>query len=160
MKRFLQKCKITAAALLLVSYFLPISSCSYTVPLDLGAAEQGAGPEQTAVEEKRVIFYPRAYLDPKEPASWLNFLGFTWPIFLLVLQWKSRGRRASWLLPSAGVLLSLLSAAVIYAWAGAGKPLIGAWVGWCASATLFAGFLAELTSGAGEGHGRKDQSRE
>ena len=147
------KIKIAAAALLLVAFFSPISSCTYTVPLDPGAQGNGAAPDGARVEEKAVTFRASEYLHLKEAASWLNLLAFTWPFLLVGLQLKWSGPRAAIILPSAGVLLSLMSAAVVTAWAGAGKPLIGAWAGWLASASLLAVFLVELAGGMKKGSG-------
>ncbi len=95
-----------------------------------------------------MTFRASEYLELGEVGSWINLLAFTWPFFLVGLQLKYRGGPAKILFPSVGVLFSLMSAAVIGAWAvGVGKPLIGAWAGWLASAALFVVFLAELMDG-------------
>jgi hypothetical protein len=147
MKKHLKKFKFTAAFLLLVSFFLPMSSCSYTVPLEPGVNESGPVSGKSATERRTVIMYAREYIDFREPGSWLNLLSFTWPLLVITLQFRYNGKRALLLLPSTGMLLSVLSAAVIYAWADVGKPLIGAYVGWCAALALFVIYLAELAAG-------------
>ena len=132
-----QAIKIAAAVLLLLAFFLPMSSCSYTVNIDSGSTE--------ARTEKRVVInYASEYVDLGEGGAWLNILAFTWPFPLLFLQWRYNGRKYSVLLIWTGLLLSVVSAVVVYAWADIGTPLVGAYAGGGAALTLFAAHAAEL----------------
>ena len=144
MKNYLQKIKIVAACLLLLSFFLPMSSCSYTVPMDLDANEAAVDETSPARETRYVYNYPREYLDLHEVGGWLNILSFFWPVPILLLQWKYSGRRYSVLLSWSGLLLSVLSAAAVYTWADIGKPMIGAYIGGGAAVALFVLYLVEL----------------
>jgi hypothetical protein len=144
MKNYLQAIKILAACLLLLSFFLPMSSCSYSVPIELGVDERAPGPGNVHTETRTTIIYAREFTDPEDIGTWLNMLAFIWPLLLIFLQWKFSGRQASSLIPWAGVLLAVFSAVVIYTWADFGKPLIGAYVGGSAVLALFAMYTAEL----------------
>ena len=147
MKNQREKLKYLAAFVLLVSFFLPMSSCSYTVPLELGTDGTPPGAKKVKTETRTVTIYAMEYIDPHEPGSWLNLFSFLWPILVIALQYKLRGKRARILLASSGAILSAVSAAVIYVWADIGKPLIGAYVGWCAALGLFVIYLSELVEG-------------
>ena len=128
--------KILASALLILSFFLPISSCSYTVPINEDASTPG-------VETRTTIMYAREYLELGEYGAWLNLMAFTWPVILLPLQWKFAKRNYSWVLAVAGIPLSVLSCTAIYTWADIGKPLIGAYVGGGAAIALFIMYASE-----------------
>jgi hypothetical protein len=132
-----QVIKIIAAVLLLLAFFLPMSSCSYNVTIDSDGAE-------TRTEKRVVINYAREYVDLGEVGAWLNILAFTWPFPLLFLQWRYRGRKYSVLLTWTGLFLSLMSAVAVYTWADIGTPLIGAYVGGGATLLLFGSYAAEL----------------
>ena len=144
MRKPLPFIKAAAACLLMISFFLPISSCSYTVPLELGMEGKGPGNGGGPAEERTVVFSPREYTDLSEAGSWLNLLGFFWPLLVLGFQAGFRGRRSRLLLPSAGVALSILTGAVVYTWASVGKPLIGAYLGAGAALVLLGVYLSEL----------------
>ena len=129
--------KILAACMLILAFFLPMSSCSYTVPIDRDAGDPGT-------ETRTSIMYAREYVDLDEIGGWLNILAFTWPFLLLLLQWRFSGKKYSWLLSGSGVLLAVFSVAAVYTWADIGKPLIGAYVGGGAAIALFAVYTTEL----------------
>ena len=157
MKTQYQFIKFFASALLLISFFLPMSSCSYTVPINEDASVPG-------VETRTTIMYAREYLEFDEYGAWLNLLAFTWPVLLLPLQWQFRGRKYAWLLTGGGIPLSILSCAAVYTWADIGKPLVGAYVGGGAAIALFILYAAELTeyirgrwSGKAKGERGKDE---
>jgi hypothetical protein len=137
MKGYYPAIKLLAACLLLLSFFLPMSSCSYTVPIDRDAADPNT-------ETRISIMYAREYVDLDEIGGWLNILAFFWPIPLLLLQWRFSGRKYSYLLTGSGVFLAAFSAVVVYTWADIGKPLIGAYVGGGAAIALFAVYTTEL----------------
>ena len=137
MQKNYQIAKIVAACLLLLSFFLPMSSCSYTVPIDRDAADPNT-------ETRTSIMYAREYVDLDEIGAWLNILAFFWPFPLLLLQWRFSGKKYSYLLTGSGVFLAAFSTAVVYAWADIGKPLIGAYVGGGAAIALFAVYTNEL----------------
>ena len=130
--------------MLLISFFLPMSSCSYTIPVELGVEEGASGTGEVPTETRTAIMYAREYVDLDEIGGWLNILAFTWPFFLLLLQWRLSGRKYSYLLTGSGVLLAVFSAAVVYTWADIGKPLIGAYVGGSAALALFGAYIVEL----------------
>ena len=132
-----QAIKLLATCLLLLSFFLPMSSCSYTVPIDRDAADPNT-------ETRTSIIYAREYVDLDEIGGWLNILAFFWPFPLLLLQWRFSGRKYSYLLTGSGVFLAAFSAAVVYTWADIGKPLIGAYVGGGAAVVLFGSYVGEL----------------
>lgn len=139
---------------MLFSFFLPMTSCSYTVPLEMNVEEAAPGSAGVTTETRTTIIYAREFVDPGEVGAWLNMLSFTWPFFLIFLQWKSSGKRIFLLLSWTGVLLSVLSAVVIYSWADIGEPLIGAYVGGGAVLLLFTVYVLELVQqirGASEG---------
>ena len=144
MKNYFRVIKILAGCLLLLSFFLPMSSCSYTVPIDVVPGETYPDGREIPTETRTVINYAREYMDLKETGGWLNILAFTWPILLIGLQWRFSGRKYSWLFTGSGVLLSVFSAVVVYTWADIGTPLIGAWVGGGAVLALFVLYLVEL----------------
>lgn len=148
--------KYLAALALLVSFFLPMSSCSYTVPLEMGG--EGAVPESGGprTETRTVTMYAREFIDFREPGSWFNVLSFLWPMFVIPLQLRFRGPRARILLPTTGASFAVVSAVVIYLWADVGKPLIGAYVGGCAAAGLLVAYLMELVEAFRKG---KDSKR-
>ncbi len=137
MQKNYQVFKIVAACLLLSSFFLPMSSCSYTVPIDADSSD-------SALETRTVINYAREYVDLKEVGGWLNILAFFWPLPLILLQWLPVGRKSSLVLIWCGLFLSVLSAVAVYTWADIGKPLIGAWVGGGAAIALFIMYVTEL----------------
>jgi hypothetical protein len=139
MKTHLPAIKIVASLLLILSFFLPMSSCSYTVPID-------ADTPGSAMETRIVINYAREYVDLTEVGGWLNILAFFWPFPLFLLQWRYGTRKHSWLLAVAGTLLSILSAVAVYTWADIGTPLVGAWVGGGAAVALFTIYVIELTA--------------
>ena len=144
MKNYYQAVKILAACALLLSFFLPMSSCSYTVPVELGVDEGASGTGKVPTETRISIMYAREYVDLDEIGGWLNILSFCWTIPLFVLQWRFSGKKYSYLLTGSGVFLAAFSAAVVYAWADIGKPLIGAYVGGGAALALFGSYIAEL----------------
>jgi hypothetical protein len=144
MKNPFQIAKFAAACLLLLSFFLPMSSCSYDVPLELGLEGPPADAVKISTETRTTILYPREYVEPGEIGAWLNLLAFTWPFLLFFPQWKFSGRRYSLLFTWAGLLLSVFSAFAIYAWADIGKPLLGAYTGGGAAVALFMLYLTEL----------------
>ena len=144
MKNYLQIIKTVAACLLLLSFFLPMSSCSYTVPIDVEPGETYPDGSKIPTETRTVINYAREYVDLKEVGGWLNILAFTWPIPLIGLQWRFSGRKYSYLLTGSGVLLSVFSAAVVYTWADIGTPMVGAWVGGGGAVALIAIYFVEL----------------
>jgi hypothetical protein len=137
MKGYYPAIKLLAACLLLLSFFLPMSSCSYTVPIDRDAADPNT-------ETRTSIMYAREYVDLDEIGGWLNILAFFWPFPLLLLQWRFSGRKYSYLLTGSGVFLAAFSTAVVYTWADIGKPLIGAYMGGGAVLLLFGVYAAEL----------------
>ena len=151
MKNNLQAIKILAACLLLISFFLPMSSCSYTVPIELGGEEGVSGAGNIPTETRTTIMYPREYVDLDEIGSWLNILAFTWPFLLFLLQWRCSGRRYSVLLTWSGLFLSVLSVAAVFTWADIGKPLIGAYVGGGAALALLGSYTTELIQHFREG---------
>jgi len=136
--------KIVAACLLLISFFLPMSSCSYTVPIDVVPGETYSDGSKIPTETRTVINYAREYLDMSEIGAWLNILAFIWPILLIGVQWRFSGRKYSYLLTGSGILLSVFSAVVVYTWADIGTPLIGAYVGGGAVVVLFVSYVWEL----------------
>ena len=144
MEKYYQIIKILAACMLLLSFFLPMSSCSYTVPIELGVEEGASDTGRVPTETKTAIMYAREYVDLDEIGGWLNILAFTWPFPLLLLQWRFSGRKYSYLLTGSGILLAVFSAAVVYTWADIGKPLIGAYVGGGAAIALFVLYVTEL----------------
>jgi hypothetical protein len=144
MKNYFQVIKIAAACLLLFSFFLPMSSCSYTVPIDVVPGDTYPDGREIPTETRTVINYAREYLDLNETGGWLNILAFTWPILLIGLQWRFSGGKYSFLFTFAGVLLSVLSAAAVYTWADIGVPMIGAYVGGGAAGVLLMVYLVEL----------------
>jgi hypothetical protein len=144
MKNYLQVIKIAAASLLLISFFLPMSSCSYTVPIDVDPNETLSDGSKIPTETRTTIMYAREYNDLKEIGAWLNILAFTWPILLIGLQWRYSGSKHSYLFQGLGVLLSIFSAVAVYTWADIGKPLIGAYVGGGSAVLLFALYVGEL----------------
>jgi len=137
MKNPNQIIKIVAACMLLVAFFLPMSSCSYTVPIDRDVGDPGT-------ETRITIMYAREYIDLDEIGGWLNILAFTWPLLLLFLQWRFAGSKYSYLLTGSGILLSVFSGIAVYTWADIGKPLIGAYVGGGAAILLFGTYVVEL----------------
>ena len=137
MKNHLQLIKLFAATLLLLSFFLPMSSCSYTVPINEDATVPGA-------ETRTMINYPMQYVELNEVGSWLNILAFFWPLPLILLQWRSQGRKYSPVLIWFGLFLSVMSVAAVYTWADIGTPMVGAWVGGGAAIALFIVYLTEL----------------
>lgn len=137
MKNYFQLIKIAAACLLLLSFFLPMSSCSYTVPIDKKAGDPGT-------ETRTSIMYAREYTNMDEVGGWLNILAFTWPILLIGLQWRFSDRKYSYLFTGSGVLLAVFSAVVVYTWADIGTPLLGAYVGGGAAGVLLMIYLVEL----------------
>ena len=143
-RQILSAIKIIAALLLLLSFFLPMSSCSYNVPLEWGVDGSPADAGTVTTETRTTIMYAREYIEPGEIGAWLNLLAFTWAFPLLGLQWRFTPGRYSWLFSGSGVLLAVFSAAVIYAWADIGRPLIGAYVGGVAAVALFVLYLIEL----------------
>jgi hypothetical protein len=144
MNKYMNIIRIVASGILLLSFFLPMSSCSYTVPIELGIDEPPSDTTEIPTETRTTIIYASEYLDPDEIGAWLNLLAFTWPILFILLQWKFSGRKYSFLFSGSGVFLSIFSAVVIYTWADLGKPLIGAYVGGSAAIALFAIYLSEL----------------
>ena len=136
--------KILAACLLLLSFFLPMSSCSYTVPIELGVGEGASDTGNVPSETRTSIMYAREYADLDEIGGWLNILAFFWPFPLLLLQWRFSGRKYSYLLTGSGVFLAAFSAAVVYTWADIGNPLVGAYVGGGAAIALFVLYVNEL----------------
>ena len=137
MKNCFQVIKIVAACILLLSFFLPMSSCSYTVPIDKDAGDPGT-------ETRTSIMYAREYTDLNEIGAFLNILAFTWPILLIGLQWRFSGKKYSYLFTGSGVLLAVFSTMVVYTWADIGTPLIGAYMGGGAALALFVLYLVEF----------------
>jgi len=144
MRRYRQIIRIVAAVALLLSFFLPMSSCSYTVPIDVDPGETLPDGSKIHTETRTVINYAREYLDLDEIGAWLNMLAFFWPIGLLLLQRRFSGKKYPFLFSGSGVLLSVFSMAVIYTWADLGKPLVGAYLGGSAALVLFAVYTVEL----------------
>jgi hypothetical protein len=144
MKKHWKIMKYAAAGMLLLSFFLPMSSCSYTVPLDLSVKDAPSGAAERPSETRAVVNYARKYVDFSEAGAWLNLLAFTWPIPVLFLQWRYQKRKYSFLLSGSGVLLSCLSMVVIYTWADLGRPLVGAYAGGSASLVLLVVYGVEL----------------
>ena len=129
--------KVLAACMLILAFFLPMSSCSYTVPINKDAGDPGT-------ETRTSIMYAREYVDLDEIGGWLNILAFTWPFLLLLLQWRFSGKKYSWLLSGSGVLLAVFSVTAVYTWADIGKPLIGAYVGGGGAIALFVIYMVEM----------------
>ena len=142
--KYMKIIKLVGVGILLLSFFLPMSSCSYTVPIDLVINESDPASSDVPEETRTTIMYAREYVDLGEIGAWLNILAFTWPLLLILLHWRFAGRKYSWLIICSGVLLSVFSAGVVYAWADIGKPLIGAYVGGGAAVVLFAVYVGEL----------------
>ena len=144
MQKNYQIFKIVAACLLLLAFFLPMSSCSYTVPLEMNLEEAAPGTAGVKTETRTAIVYAREYVDPGEVGAWLNLLAFFWPLPLILLQWRSEGKKYSLVLIWSGLFLSVLSAVAVYTWADVGTPLLGAWVGGGAAIALFIMYVTEL----------------
>lgn len=144
MKNHIQLIKLFAAVLLLLSFFLPMSSCSYTVPINADPGETYPDGSEIPIETRTTLNYAREYIDLSEFGAWLNILAFFWPFPLILLQWRLAGKKHSVLLIWCGLCLSVLSAVAVYSWADIGTPLIGAWIGGGAAIALFIMYVTEL----------------
>ena len=85
--------KVIGAVLLLLSMTLPMSSCTETKK---SVSEQASPAAQINSQHSEVKYhYITDNIDLKDPAIWITFFAFVWPVLALgLLQWKKTGRTA------------------------------------------------------------------
>ena len=132
--------KVIAGVLLLVSFFLPMSGCTYTTPV----FKDPDSADVVVTGVRTNIHYANDGLSLASPTDWSITIPFIWPFIMVGIQMKWSGRKMSWLAPLAGVVMAGLSGSVIYFFVSMGEPLIGAWLGAGAVALLLAIHMAEL----------------
>jgi len=88
-----QTLKVIGAVLLLLSMTLPMSSCTETK--EASSEQVTSAPQSNSPDSEKEYHYIVDNIDPKDPATWITFLAFVWPVIMLgMLQWKKSGRMA------------------------------------------------------------------
>lgn len=124
----MHKLKLTLGVLMIAALFVPLSECSHA-----GKANDLPPPAKTGIQK----IFPRS--DAKTEYSYgatrigLSLQGasavvaFSWPVVLVLLERRARGKRFAWLLYATEILLCAGTIWWIYAVSEAGKRLWGAY---------------------------------
>ena len=148
--KYLQRIKLLACLLLMVSFFLPISRCAvkeatvYQPPVLIGSEEvKEVTPmhkvNDTKGNNKAVYHYPYKMLSFDELSCWAIFLSFFWPIPILFYCWFGKNLKIIISLKLIEPIACLGAGYVIYSLSFFGEIMYG---GYIALASITSYFIA------------------
>jgi hypothetical protein len=125
--------RLAAAVVMVIAFFLPVSSCSNQLSVDQGYA----GTQATEVAENSDISYRYPYESVTfgESASLLITVAYFWPIIAVCYR-RKRPRRAGTKFAILELLLCLLSYWAVWGQTFLEAPEFGAYIAYCAT-TLY-----------------------
>ena len=144
--------KIISGILLLATFFMPIASCTRSVPHPSQEElyEQKLNGQNVTIEIVKIgkteLYYPNKAFRINNLDSWKEILGFVWPLPLIGLQILLRKKARVLILSFLGLGLSLWSMIVIFVDIAMFRKLL--WPGYLAGAAvgcLFLLYLVEVT---------------